>query len=98
MGRHPLPAKTVELAGIKVNPRLPFEDPAEGCPGGWYRSRFVESLRPYMRSRTEHGGRNSNPLLDRTDDELLIQLVLVLEREQDQALAHREEQASGNNA
>lgn len=62
---------------------FPFEDPAEGCPGAWYRSRFVASVRPFLRARTDTGDRVANPLLDRCDDDFLIQCVLLLEREQD---------------
>lgn len=96
MGRAPLPAKIVELAGIKVNAKLPFEEPEDGCPGGWYRSLFVASLLPYMRTRAEGGARNSNPLLDRCDDELVVQLVMYLEHEQERQENWREEQASGD--
>lgn len=96
MGRSPLHAKTKELCDVKVNPAMPFEEPEDGCPGGWYRSQFVVSLLPYMRTRAEGGARNSNPLLDRCDDELVVQLVMYLEHEQERQQAWREEQASGD--
>lgn len=94
MGRPPLSAKVTVQAGEPINPQQPWELPEEGCPGGWYRGRFVASLHQYLRTRTEHGGRNSNPLLDRCDDELIVQLVLYLEHEQESALTWREEQAA----
>lgn len=94
MGRHPLPPRTTTQAGLKVNPQMPWEPPDEGCPGGWYRSRFVASVEGYMRTRAENGARNSNPLLERCDDELVVQLVLYLEREQERALDHQREQAA----
>lgn len=72
----------------------PFEDPHEGCPGAWYRSRFVASVRPFLRTRTDDGGRVANPLLDRCDDEFLIQCVLLLEREQDAFESHALQQVS----
>ena len=94
MGRHRLPPNVGKLAGIEVNPAQPFDDPAEGCPGGWYRSLFVESVLPYLRTRATGGVRNSNPLLDRCEDDLVIQLVLYLEQEQERWETWREEQSA----
>lgn len=94
MGRHPLPGRTELQAGIKVNPRYPWEPPEEGCPASWYRSRFTGSLQLFLRTRAENGVRNSNPILDRYDDELVVQLVLYLEHEQERWEGWREEQAA----
>lgn len=95
MGRARLPASVRKQAGEDIVPAYPWEDPADGCPGGWYRSLFVYSVETYLRGRTEHGGRNSNPLLDRCDDDLVVQLVLYLEREQERWEAWRSEQSDG---
>jgi hypothetical protein len=54
----------------------PPENFAEGCPGGWYRSPFLQSLRKYMR----HDGRN-NPLLDSCEDELVQEAIVYFEEE-----------------
>ena len=70
------PQRHVSLPGRKTPlPPVPPEDPAEGCPGGYYRSLFVASVAPYLRRRDGQGNRVANPLLDRTDDEVLLQLV-----------------------
>lgn len=83
MGRLPIYAPDLKYCGIDVNPELPFEDPAEGCPAGWYRSRFIASLLPYLRRRDGNGGRVQNLMLDRTDDEVIIQLAMLAEDEQE---------------
>lgn len=73
----------VQLEGRPINPKQPPEDADDGCPGGWYRSRFVASLMPYLRRRTEHGGRVDNLLLSRCTDELILQWVQHLEDQQE---------------
>lgn len=88
MGRRPQPGLTEEC-GHRVNPAKPLESPEHGCPGGWYRSRFVWSLNRYFRIRTEGGGRVSHPLLDRCDDELILEFIAIYEREQERCNAHR---------
>ncbi len=77
MGRDPVREST--QCGVTINPRMPTEDPREGCPGGWYRSNTIASLSPYLRRRDSHGGRVPNPMLDRTDDEVLLQLAMLFE-------------------
>lgn len=67
----------------------PPEDPAEGCPGGWRRSRFVASLMPFLRLRSEHGQRVPNRTLEECDDPLVWELVNLYEREQERAIAYR---------
>jgi hypothetical protein len=37
------------------------EDPADGCPGGWARSRFAESFLRYRRRRLAGGAHDTNP-------------------------------------
>lgn len=86
MGRAPV--RETEQFGIKISPRHPTELPTEGCPGGWYRSRFVASVLPYMRRRDDHGGRVQNHLLDRADDDLIYQLIAYAEEAQESSEAH----------
>lgn len=83
MGRAPLPPTVRRLAGIEINPEQPFEDPTEGCPASWSRSRFVHSVMPFVRRRAEGGARVPNPFFDRCDDELVLELVLYLEEQQE---------------
>lgn len=83
MGRAPLPETVHAIQGRKINPSQPWEDPAGGCPGGWYRSRFTDSVRPFLRMRAEGGNRVTNPFFDRCDDDLVLQLVMYLEEQQE---------------
>lgn len=83
MGAPHLPLHITAIRGRAINPREPWESPEQGCPGGWYRSRFVASVNPYVRARCEGGARVEHLLLARTDDEFLLQCVLVVEHEQD---------------
>lgn len=62
----------------------PNEDIAnEGCPGAWYRSPFVVSVLRYTRRPDGNGGRVPNRLLDRCDDDLVIEAVETLEAHED---------------
>lgn len=92
MGRARLPPHTQRDDGLPVLWKTPPEPASDGCPGGWYRSRFVWSLQPFMRMRAEGGQRVSNPMLDRCDDELIMQLVLHFEHEQEAFEAWKMEQ------
>lgn len=84
MGRLPILAPPGgRLCGEPINPKQPWEDPADGCPSGWSRSRFVESLYPFLRRRDAQGGRVANPMLDRCDDDTIIQLSMLFEHEQE---------------
>ena len=84
MGRLPiLPPPGGRYHGAPINPKLPWEDPDDGCPSGWSRSRFVESLYPFLRRRDAQGGRVANPMLDRCDDDTIIQLSMLFEHEQE---------------
>lgn len=66
----------------------PNEDIAcDGCPGGWYRCRFVQSLHPYRRQREEGGGRTENIALTRCTDRLVHEAIDYLEHEEGHALA-----------
>lgn len=63
----------------------------DGCPGGWARCGFNQSLFPYQRHRDQNGGYSANVLLDRTDDPLVIACVQEMEREQSRALEYMHE-------
>lgn len=90
MGRRAEPGLK-EVGGRRVNPKLPLDDPADGCPGAWVRCRFIDSLHDFLRARTEHGGRVPNPFLDACEDELVWQLVLYAEGEQERHWARLHE-------
>lgn len=94
MGRLPIAPDSASLDGVKRNPRYPTEDPDDGCPGAWYRSAFVSSVLPYLRRRDDHGGRVVNLMLDRTDDELLVELVSYAEDEQERWEAYRAQESA----
>jgi hypothetical protein len=94
MGRRSLPPGTESEDGMRVSWRYPAERPEGGCPGGWYRSRFVASVWPFLRRRSEHGVYNANPFFDRCDDELVLALVLHLEHEQERWESWRWEQVT----
>lgn len=91
MGRERLPPGTTVEDGLPVRWKQPLERPGDGCPGGWYRSRFYWSLAPYLRMRADGGMRVSNPLFEHCEDDLLIQLVLHLEHEQERWEGQRAE-------
>jgi hypothetical protein len=71
------------------NPLMPPEITDEGCPGGWYRSRFVWSLVDLLRVRTETGDRVRNPFFDESEDPLVWAWVLYFERCQEEAAGYR---------
>lgn len=62
----------------------PSEPACDGCPGGWYRSRFVESLLRYRRRSADGGARVANLMLERCDDDLIIEAAEMLERFEDE--------------
>lgn len=55
---------------------FPQEPMADGCPGGWYRCEFVQSLHQYFRN-----GTLDNPLLARCDDTLVLEAVAYYEQQ-----------------
>lgn len=93
MGRLPIVADDVPHK-LRINLQRPTEDAREGCPSSWIRSRFVASVLPYLRRRTDGGGRVPNLLLDRCDDDLVVQLVNYAEHEQDAYEAYCAEEIS----
>lgn len=57
------------------------EDPEDGCPGSWVRSRFARSFSRYQRARAEGGMRVQNPLITPDTDELILEALRYFERE-----------------
>lgn len=72
-----------EGKGDWASPREPAE---AGCPGSWYRTDWLASLRRYMR-REGSGGRIDNPVLSRCDDPLVHEAIAELEAQEDAATA-----------
>lgn len=73
--------------GIDLDWFKPNEDIEHGgCPGAWYRSPFVESVRRYYRPHDQQGNRVANKALDANDDPLVWEAVEALEYAQDEAL------------
>lgn len=68
------------------------EPPEDGCPGGYQRSGLVCSLDRFFRQRDDHGGRISNPHLDRCDDFLVVDAVLFTEAEENRCRRDNERQ------
>lgn len=97
MGRAPISqadadAQAAKGTRIKVSPKYPTEDPTDGCPAGWYRSIFIASLYPYLRRRDAQGGRVANLMLERVEDDVIVQLAMLAEEEQERWEAYRAEQ------
>lgn len=73
----------VYLNVVPVSWKQPIEDPDDGCPGGAYRSEWVDSLARYIRHRTADGTRVSNRFFDECDDRLVWEAVHYYESEQE---------------
>lgn len=67
-----------------ASPREPVD---EGCPGAWYRCRFVDRLIQYFRPVTAEGVYSSSPMLDRTHDPLVLAAIRYYEGQHGQAHA-----------
>jgi len=65
----------------------PEDIDAEGCPGSWYRTRFIESLLRYMRRGDGKGGRVSNRFYDTCDDRFVLECVHMMEACEEASLA-----------
>lgn len=68
-----------------------------GCPGAWYRSRFADSLRPFLRRRgRDDPRRDVNPLLSPRTPTHILDALRLYEAHEDAAFARlheREQQA-----
>ena len=74
----------------------PCESHDDGCPGAWYRCRFVQSLGPYERHSDANGGLSDNIRLSRCQDPLVLDAIQYLEDERSRALAHQRERMSSS--
>lgn len=86
-GRKPaydIPAKRLAETAPNRSQERPSEDPAEGCPGGWYRNRFAQSFNRYRRGRTE-AGRIDNPRIHKDTAPLILEAVEFFEAEEEAA-------------
>lgn len=82
LGRHKEPS-LIGKADSTTGPwDAPFEDPAEGCPGGYAICPFVLSVLRFYRRRDKQGGRVPNPLFERADW-LTQTAVMFLEQYED---------------
>ena len=88
-GRMPDPRLEGTIDGLPVDPEQPHEPMADGCPAGWIRTAYMDSVVPYLRRRTEGGGRVQNPRFDRADEHVQA-AVLYLEHEDERWHIHRE--------
>lgn len=82
MGRLPI------LHGPDANEE-PVDTHHDGCPGAWYRSRFVVSLMKYERHVSGDGVYSENVLLTRCTDPLVLEAIQYLEHERARAHAHQ---------
>lgn len=83
-------ANTRELGAIPVQWEEPIEPAEDGCPAGWARSPYVDSVHRYVRRRTKGGGRVSNPFFDRASWQAQ-EAAMVLEDEQERWHNYRAE-------
>ena len=74
-----------DRSGIDKDFMAPSEDiQGEGCPGGWYRCLFVQSLHKFRRKGSET--RTENLLLSRCQDRLVLESIDYLESEEGHSL------------
>ncbi len=69
-----------------LEPPEPVED---GCPAGWSQSPFARSVVPYLRRRTEGGGRVQNPRFDDLTDRVAQDAALYFEEEQERLVSYQ---------
>lgn len=65
----------------------PPETSEEGCPGAWYRARFVRSIEKYERPVSADGVYSENPIVTRCTDPLVLAAVHHLEIERARCLS-----------
>lgn len=83
-----------DLEGKRGDWMTPFEDiEAHGCPGGVYRTPFMESINKYRRRRDGNGGRIENFELTTCDIPLVHEAIAYLETEEELCYAAQREAA-----
>ena len=70
-----------ELWFTVSNQKAPEESHEDGCPGAWYRCDFVFSVQNYERLYHHQSGFQTNEMLNRTDDALVLQATAYLENQ-----------------
>lgn len=97
-GRQPMRGvslRVLQSEGV-LRPDLPSEDKSQGCPGGWYRSRFAQSFMRWRRRRVEGGMRVSNIRLGPMSPSLVLEAVEFFEAEEDAAVRRYHETVSND--
>ena len=69
-------------ANYDENNYRPAEDISDGCPGGWARSRFAESMLRYRRQRLEGGGHDINVLVHAGTEPQVIEALRYYESQE----------------
>jgi hypothetical protein len=91
MGRLPIYGELTEEDDVRSehgeDPMRPRDSHEEGCPGAWVRCEFVLSLSKYERIIRDTDV-ISSPLLDRTDDPLVLEATQFIETERVRRQAH----------
>ena len=89
---HPSSGSGYHMGRLPVYQPTPDHTPPEthedGCPGAWYRSRFVLSLLKYERPWGQDGPVSENIRLTRCADNLVLDAIQALETERARAHAH----------
>jgi hypothetical protein len=81
-----------KIIGVTCPEDEPVESPEDGCPAGWARSPFADSVARYVRVRTKDGGRVPNRFLDDPGTPWQVwEAVHYFESEQDRWHAYRDE-------
>ncbi len=89
MGKLPDP-NSEDVEEQKENP---YEGHDQGCPGGWYRCAFTDSLRAFEPLQSE-GGYQGCYELEQADSRLIHEWVRLLQIEQSRQAAYEQEQWS----
>lgn len=76
--------------GIRYDWEEPIEPAEDGCPAGWARSPFVDSVTRYARHRTETGNRVENPFFNQASWQAQ-EAAMYLETEQERWAANRQQ-------
>ena len=88
-GRLPIIGPPPVYLGRTVMPDHPLEDPADGCPGAWYRVPLVADVEPFVRRRASGGARVPNPAFD-SAPRVAQDAAMEFESEQEQSIGYVE--------
>lgn len=76
--------------GIAVDDEEPIEPAEDGCPAGWSRSPFADSVAKYARRRIDGGGRVERPAFNASSWQVQ-EAVEYLEEQEERWHAYRAE-------